>query len=232
MNIAVILAGGVGKRFSSKIPKQFSMLNGKTCLEHTLSVFFVNKNIDKCIIVLPLNWINFTREFLKKYNFEYSLIPGGENRNQSCFNALQSIIECDNIIIHDAVRPCINSKIINQTLLALDHYEAVTVAVPAVDTILKVDNEIVVEIPNRNEFFHSQTPQGFKFKIIKSAYEAAYKDNPDLCGFSDDCGVLKKYFPNKKIKIIRGNFCNLKLTTTKDLSVIQNLLLNNSFNDF
>lgn len=223
MNISIILAGGVGQRLGKTSPKQFLKFNGKTCLEYTLSHFFLNEKIDHVIVVVRPEWINFIDDLFKQFMSKCSIVVAGDNRSQSAYNALRTIDTCDNVVIHDAVRPFINENLINSCLSELDIYEAVTLAVPATDTIIEAKNKFVKNIPNRERLFFNQTPQAFKFRSIKNAYDLAYNDDHALSGFSDDCAIFRKYFPEKRIKIVLGDYRNIKLTTSTDLLLFEQL---------
>lgn len=228
MNTAVILAGGIGARLYCDKPKQFLIFAGKTCLEYTLDVFFKNKNTDRIIVVVHKDWMQYTNNILGKilYNKPYDVISGGRNRNQSTYHALQFLEKydkCNNVIIHDAVRPFVIDRIIDDCVRALYTVEAVDVVVPVVDTIVRVKEGVVVDIPVRQELFCSQTPQAFRFESIKQAYDQAYKIDENLDGFSDDCGLFKQYFPEKEIQTIAGEYFNLKLTRKEDVPILEKL---------
>lgn len=223
MNVAVILAGGVGQRMCEVLPKQFVNFAGETCLERSISRFISNKNIDQVIAVVHKDWETFARKLLEKNNYACTLISAGNNRSQSSYNALKFIKSCDKILIHDAVRPFIKPGFIDMSLSVLDEYDAVTLAVPVKDTISEAENGLIKNIPDRSKFFVNQTPQAFRFQVIKEAYDMAYGKDPELKGFSDDCGVLKKYFPEKQIKIIPGDYQNMKLTVPMDLFLFEKL---------
>ncbi len=229
MNIAVILAGGVGRRMENDVPKQFLIFNGKTCLEHTLYRFVDNENIDRIIVVVPRDWISFTSKLLEQSKFDKcQIVPAGDNRSQSSYNALKFIEKIpaeprDNVLIHDAVRPFVSNQLINECIAGLKNYDAVTVAVPATDTVIEASDEIVTQIPKREKMFINQTPQAFKFQPINQAYEHAYEADPSLSGYSDDCGVFYKYSHGSPIKIVRGDYRNIKLTTPTDLKLFAEL---------
>ncbi|MDE6432575.1 MAG: 2-C-methyl-D-erythritol 4-phosphate cytidylyltransferase, partial [Opitutales bacterium] len=209
MNIVAILAGGVGQRMGMSMPKQFLVFDGKTCLEHTISRFNNAKNIDQIVIAVHPDWIKYAVDLLKRSQFECQIIPAGNNRSQSSYNALNFIdqhFQCDNVLIHDAVRPFVTDKLIDSCLVELNNYDAVTVAVPVTETVIGVDNGFIKNIPDRRELFINQTPQAFKFQNIKQVYDMANNENRLLDGFSDDCSVFLKYFPEKKIKIIPGEY--------------------------
>ena len=228
-NIGILLSGGVGSRLGDDNPKQFLKFAGLTCLEHSFLAFNNNNKIDEIIIVSVLSHIEKTQSLLATHNplKPYQVITGGANRNQSTYRALQHLnSDCEvNLVIHDAVRPLVSNRIINDCILSLNDYSAVDVAIPAVDTIIKKQehNDCIETIPNRNLLMYGQTPQAFKYSKLKSAYSLAYDEDSSLDKFSDDCGVFMKYAPTEKIHIVQGDVFNKKLTTIEDLPVIDRL---------
>ena len=225
-NVAVILAGGIGSRFGLNIPKQFGKIAGKTILEHTLSVFQNNDLIDEICIVGHPDWIWKIEEIVNINNFNKvsKIIEGGKERKDSSLNAIKAYSfdgQDLNLIFHDAVRPFVDDRIINDCINALSHYNAVDVAIPAVDTIIEVENNIIQNIPNREKMMQGQTPQCFRLSTIKKAYENAQKDinfKP-----TDDCGVVKKYLPEEKIYVVKGSYKNIKITHPQDIFLADKL---------
>ena len=129
------------------------------------------------------------------------------------------------LIIHDAVRLLVTSRIIDHVIEALESHTACTAAIPSTDTILQSDTsrQFVNNIPDRSTLFQVQTPQGFHSDILTEAYNKALADP----GFfsTDDCGVVKRYLPETPIKITQGLPFNIKLTYKEDISIIERLLL-------
>ena len=132
-------------------------------------------------------------------------------------------IDC-NLIFHDAVRPMVSQRIISDVVSALDTYNSIAVAVPATDTIVKVDESgcMISEILQRSLLRCQQTPQAFRYETIAQAYKFALAD-PNFVA-TDDCGVVSRYLPNEKIFIVDGEDSNIKVTYPKDLSLLENLI--------
>lgn len=177
----IILAGGEGTRFGGNMPKQFTKISGKTVIEHTLESINKNKLIDSILIVINPSFYDFMKEILLKNNYKKvkKLLKGGTSRQESSYIGLQACDnDTENVLFHDAIRPFVSEKIINNTINALDTYEAVDVAIPSADTLIKINDEnIICDIPKRKYFMRGQTPQGFRKEIIKKAYEM-YMKNP------------------------------------------------------
>lgn len=227
MNIAVILAGGVGSRLGYSIPKQFFKVAGKTVIEHTIDVFEKEESIDEIAIVINEAFMYQVEELVLKNSWKKvkKILKGGSERYMSSLSAINAYEQYpdSNIIFHDAVRPLINQRIIKDVINALDSYSAVDVAIPATDTIIEVNKEgnIITNIPNRQLLRRGQTPQGFKLKTIKKAYEIALKD-PNFVS-SDDCGTVIKYMPDEKIYVVLGEESNMKLTYKEDTYLLDKL---------
>lgn len=230
-NIAVILAGGKGERFDSSLPKQFAKLAGKSVIEHTIDIFENHEKIDEIAIVMNKDFINKMEEIILKNNWKKlkKVLQGGKERYHSSLAAINAYDgEFVNLIFHDAVRPLLSRRIISEVIEALENYDAVDVAIPATDTIIKVntDNMYIENIPQRKQMFQGQTPQAFKSEIIKKAYEIALQD-PNFVT-TDDCGVVKKYMPEKAVFVVNGSPKNIKLTRIEDLYFADKLYQLNS----
>lgn len=225
MNIAVILAGGSGSRMGNNIPKQFLKIAGKQVIEHTIDVFENNKNIDEIIIVSRADYIINIENLVNSNQYQKvkKILHGGKERYHSSLAAINAgNNDDDNLIFHDAVRPLVNNRIIDDCITALDKYSAIDVAIKATDTIIQVDqNNIIESIPARSWLRNGQTPQCFKRGIIKKAYEKALKD-PKF-ETTDDCGVVKKYLPNIPIYVVAGENYNMKLTHPEDIFLLDKL---------
>lgn len=224
-NIAVILASGTGARFESKIPKQFVKLAGKPVIQYTLETFEKCINIDEIYVITKDEYIDFVSELVNKNEFKKvsKILCGGKERYDSTWSAINAapLHDC-NLIIHDAVRPFISEKTINDCISALAKHNAVDVVVDAVDTIVKVDGHFIKEIPNRNQLKRGQTPQAFKKNTLKNAYDLFLKDPNKIA--SDDCGIVLKYLPNEPIYTVMGAESNFKLTHPQDLYLADNLI--------
>ncbi len=224
-NIAVILAGGTGSRFGDSMPKQFQKVAGKKIIEHTIDVFENNELIDEIAVVCQPQFAPLIEQMIIDNHFTKvkKILNGGSERYHSSLSAIAAYDnDDDNLIFHDAVRPLVNDRIINDCILALKQYNAIDVAVKATDTIIQVDGEShITYIPNRSTLRSGQTPQCFKRGIIKQAYKIALAD-PDFLT-TDDCGVVKKYLPDEPIYVVAGEPFNIKVTYQEDLFMLDKL---------
>lgn len=224
-NIAIILAGGSGSRMGSGMPKQFLKVAGKRIIEHTIDVFESNKHIDEIAIVCKSDFIPDMEQIVvgNEYRKVKKILQGGEERYHSSLSAIASYDkDSDNLIFHDAVRPLVNNRIIDDCIEALKTYDAVDVAINATDTIIQVNSaNCITDIPVRSTLRSGQTPQCFKRGVIKSAYDIALAD-PDF-KTTDDCGVVRRYLPDTKVYVVPGEVFNMKITYMEDLFLLDKL---------
>ena len=155
-----------------------------------------------------------------------AVLPGGKERYDSSLAAVRHFSNNPEMIMlfHDAARPLVSERIISDTLKAMKTYNAVDVAIPAVDTIVQCNKEgtYMTSIQDRSLLWRMQTPQGFRQKTIAKAYEVALKD-PQFTA-TDDCGTVLRYLPEEKVGIVRGSERNIKLTYAADVSLLEFLL--------
>jgi len=228
-NIGIILAGGNGSRFGGNLPKQFIKVAGKTIIEHTLDIFQKCDSIDEVAIVINPSFTNEIETIVNnnQYNKVKKILLGGKERSDSsiaAINAYQDEQNADEIklIFHDAVRPFINRTIISEVIDSLSTCNAVDVAIKATDTIIEVcDKNTIVNVPNRDQLRQGQTPQAFRLKTIKKAYQKALAD--PLFKTTDDCGVVLKYLPEETIKVVEGSAENIKITYDLDMFIADKL---------
>lgn len=216
-NIAIILAGGVGSRLGLSTPKQFFKVAGKMVVEHTIDVFECNPHIDEIAIVSNPFYISEFENIVIKNGWRKvkKILKGGAERYHSSLSAIQAYADQQvNLIFHDAVRPLVSQRIINDVVEALATYQAIDVALPSADTIIEVEGDFIHQIPDRSRLRRGQTPQAFDIEIIKQAYQIALKD--PAFKVTDDCGVVKKYLPHIPIYVVTGEESNMKLTYKED----------------
>ena len=229
MNIAVILSAGSGSRFGSDIPKQFINLAGKNIIEYTIAAFEQNDKIDEICIVADTIYHEKLLEISKNNNFTKvkKIIQGGIERKDSSYNAIKEYQNQKdiNLIFHDAVRPFVSQRIINDCIESLETYNAIDVAIPTADTIIQIDeiSKTIENIPQRSKLQRGQTPQAFKLEIIKKAHELANQDKNKPM-FTDDCGLVKQYLPNEDIFVVNGEEKNIKITYKEDLLYAEKLI--------
>ncbi len=225
MNIAVILAGGSGTRLGNDIPKQFMKIAGKQVIEHTIDVFENCRRIDEICIVSRPDFVSEVEALVVRNGYKKvkKILNGGQERYESTLAAVNAYTDdTDNMLFHDAVRPLVSERIINDCIEALEKYNAVDVATKTTDTIISVDGQECIDfIPNRRYLRNGQTPQCFKRGTIRKAYEHALAD-PNFVT-TDDCGTVRKYLSHEPIFVVAGEVSNMKLTYVEDIFLIDKL---------
>ena len=226
MNIALILAAGSGTRMNSELPKQFVVVNNKPLFLYSVETFQNNPDIDMIVIATNEQYISRVKELTMDYSKVEAVIAGGETRQASVYNGLKQIeklinSENDNILIHDSARPLVSDRIISKNVRACIKFGAVDTVIQASDTIINSkDNETINEILDRKEIYQTQTPQSFRFSIIKEAHERALKDN--VPNVTDDCKLAMHF--GVDVHFVQGDKLNFKVTTPEDLEMFKALV--------
>tara|TARA_R110001583_G_scaffold73390_2_gene204286 strand:+ start:2472 stop:3161 length:690 start_codon:yes stop_codon:yes gene_type:complete len=220
-NVAVILAGGTGKRMGAYLPKQFLKIAGKSIIEHSIAIFEKHTGISEVCVVIHSNFVANVERIVSEAGFKKvnKILCGGKQRSDSSMAAISAYEnEQDvNLIFHDAVRPFVKQSIIDDVVAGLAVGKSVAVAIPSTDTIFKLNEEKCIEsVPPRDFLYRAQTPQAFSCKTIKQAYDLALND-PNFRA-TDDCGVVLRYMPNEAIHIVEGDEKNIKITFEQDLA--------------
>ena len=225
MNIAVIFAGGVGKRMHSKEkPKQFLEMHGKAIIIHTLEVFEHSSEIDAIVIACVKEWIPYLQKLIDISNIKkvVTIVPGGETGQLSIYNGLCAAekiagTEKSIVLIHDGVRPLITTQVIHDNINSVKlHGSAITcVTVTETVMIVKADNEIDY-IPNRV----ARAPQSFWLDDVLRAQRTAL--NEGMNSFIDTCSLMQHY--GFKMYLIDGPRENIKITTPEDFYIMRAML--------
>lgn len=213
----IILAGGSGERFGGDLPKQFVKIAGKTIIEHTIEKMEQSGVIDSVIVVVSEKYYEYMNELILKNHFKKvkKIILGGNSRQESSYAGICACDEnTDYVLFHDAIRPFVSERILQDVVKALQRYPAVDVAIPCADTIIKVTDEKKIEqIPARKYLMRGQTPQGFHLSLIKAAYERYMQD--ENITVTDDCGIIS-YYQMADIYVVEGEEQNIKITYHED----------------
>ncbi|MBI4812770.1 2-C-methyl-D-erythritol 4-phosphate cytidylyltransferase [Candidatus Falkowbacteria bacterium] len=218
-NVAIIVGAGKGKRIGLK-DKAFLIINRETLLVHAISPFEKCGSIKEIILVVRKNRINSARRLINKCQFKKvkKIITGGKTRQDSVYNALQKIEEADYVLIHDAARPAVTEQLIENCLENAQKFGAAVPAIPPRDTV-KQGSKFVQKTLPRNNLWLAQTPQAFRYEILKGAHESARKNN--FYG-TDDASLVERM--GRKIKIVPGLYENIKITTPVDINIGKRLL--------
>lgn len=220
---AIILAAGNSTRYNitrnkDNVNKNFEEVKGKSLLSFSLREFSKNDYVDNIIIAAKENEMNYVQNIINEENInkKIKIVQGGEERKDSVYNSIKNS-NSDIVIIHDGARPAIKQKYINECIENMDKYKGVTVGVKSVDTIKITDeNDIVINTTKRSNTWAIQTPQCFDRKTLLEMHEK-YKND----FVTDDCMLLEK--DNYAIKIIEGDYTNLKVTTPVDLKAVNEI---------
>ena len=207
----IILLAGNSTRYGKN--KNFEELDNKLVFLYSLDVFNNNTYIDDIILVIRESDKEFIDNLLKKYHFNKNikLVIGGSTRMESVYNALINT-NSEIVVIHDAARPMIKDEYINNCIEAIEKYRGAIIAVKVKDTI-KLTNEEgeIISSTNRVNTYMAQTPQVF-YRDLLLKLHLKYKNNLTI---TDDSMLLE--MDGYKIKIVNGDYTNIKLTTKDDL---------------
>ncbi|MGD8777979.1 MAG: 2-C-methyl-D-erythritol 4-phosphate cytidylyltransferase [Ignavibacteria bacterium] len=219
---AIIPSGGESKRFGGNMPKQYLQVNDKEIIVHTLEIFQNCNLVDEIIIAARKNYFNLINELKVKYKINKltKLIEGGATRQESVANALFSInnIEDNDLIaVHDAARPLLSKKILIDSINSAKIFDSIVVAINAKDTLLK-GNDFVENYVDRKNIWYAQTPQVFKYHIINHSMKKAI--NEKFIGTDESMLVNRAGY---KVKFVRGEATNFKITTLDDFNLFKSL---------
>lgn len=223
--VALIPAAGMGKRMGASINKQYLLLGGKPILAHTLQLFEDAEFIDEIYPIVPLDEISYCRqEVVERYGFAKvrQIIAGGAERQHSVLNGLRAIAAAgadDIVLIHDGVRPFVTQETLRRSIEVARKHQGALVAVPVKDTVKVARDGFAVGTPPRTALWLAQTPQTFRYDIIRAAHESAAAEDY-LC--TDDASLLERVGEHSHIVI--GDYRNIKITTPEDMILAEAFL--------
>lgn len=221
---AIIAAAGMSNRMGSKINKQFISINNKPVLAHTIEKFNKCKYIDEIILVAREDEINYCRkEIVRKYKFNKvsKIVRGGKERQDSVYNGILALDERTDIVLsHDGARPFVKMQNIIDGIEGVIKHGACVIGVPVKDTIKVVEgDQKIADTPKRSLLWAAQTPQCFKKEIIMEGYKKARENN--FIG-TDDSSLVERL--GIDVKMIMGNYENIKITTPEDIIIAESIL--------
>ena len=228
--VVIIPAAGLGTRMAAvsggpkSKTKQFFELQGTPILVHTLRKFADCKAVSDIIVALRKNETAGFQKHIENENFKGRLriVEGGEHRQNSVANALAAIKAADDdiVLVHDAVRPFVDQETIVNVIEAVKKYDAAIAGVPAIDTVKQVDRTadgaVVIATVPREKMVLAQTPQGFRFGVLKKAFDEAMAD-----GFmgTDEASLIER--AGGAVHVVMGSPRNMKITTPADLELAE-----------
>lgn len=218
-NVAVIFAGGTGKRMNTKSkPKQFLELHSKPILIYTLERFNNHQEIDGIVLVVLNEWIGYCKDLVDKYRLQKvkAVIPGGDSALQSQYNGLLKVAELfekDSIVlIHDGVRPLVDDDTISKNISSVKENGTAITVTPAIETItIKTETGEIGEIIERSKVEMARAPQSFWLPDILEAHRRAKNDG---IVFIDSASMMQHY--GHVLYSVEGSPENIKITTPND----------------
>jgi 2-C-methyl-D-erythritol 4-phosphate cytidylyltransferase len=234
--IVIIPAAGLGTRMAAKpssknkkapLSKQFTELGGTPILIHTLRKFAASPEVSEVYIALRKNEISGFRSLLESSGKEIlkkkvQLVEGGEHRQESVGLALAAVSAApdDIVLVHDAVRPFVTEEIIQDVIRAAQKYGAAIAGMPAVDTIKQVERTaegaVITSTISRERVVLAQTPQGFRYDVLKKAFDEAAVD--DFMG-TDEASLVER--SGHEVVVVMGSSRNIKITTPADMELAE-----------
>ena len=215
----IILLAGDSTRYGNQKNKNFELLENGTVLDYNLKVFLNSNLIDNIILVIREQDILEIMSILDKYEIEkkVTIVFGGQSRRESVYNALFKT-NSKYVVIHDCARPFIKEEYIDKCLSAMNKFQGASIGVKAKDTIkICDDNGVVQKTTKRSNTWQVQTPQCFDRKTLLKAHNK-YQYDVDI---TDDCMLLEN--EGYKVKIIEGDYTNIKITTKEDINYFKSL---------
>lgn len=220
----VIAAAGTATRMGSKINKQYLLLKSRPVLAYSLDAFEEFDLVDEIVIVAnPMEVEYCEKEIVKKYHYKKvsQVVPGGKERQDSVWTGLKHLrSDTDLVAVHDGARPLLSFKLLEDLLVEAEEWGAAIPGVNPTDTLKVVDrDEFVRQTLDRSSVAAIQTPQIFKYNELLSAYNQAYEE-----GFTatDDASLFETYIG--RVKVVKGDYRNIKITTPLDLKIAEVLL--------
>lgn len=216
----IITSGGIGQRMQSSVPKQFLPLEGIPVLCRTLMAFEPWHEKAHFIVTIPSDHITTWKSISCQHSLpDHIICTGGDTRFQSVKNALEHVPDNENaiVLVHDGVRPLVQEETISEAILTAQQYGSAIPYVPITASLRRLSTDGRSEAVNRTGMVQIQTPQAFKAKLLKEAYQQDYRPE-----FTDDATVYEA--AGHKLFFFEDNDSNIKITTPSDLDKASFLL--------
>lgn len=227
MNYVILLAGGVGKRMGADVPKQFIIVEGKPIIAYSIENFQRNEQIEKIVVVCVKDWIDYVKKIVKEYGLTKVewIIEGGNTGHDSIKNGVfflkDKVNPDDYIIVHDAVRPILPQKAINEVLrVAHEKGNASSSIVCHPPIVYTEDGESGVKDIDREHVMLTASPQAYEFSLALNCYEKAEAENKNNFTFTSS---LLIYY-GERVYFAKGTTSNIKVTKKEDIALFEALL--------
>lgn len=231
MVFGAILAGGVGSRLGSDMPKQFLILGDKPVIVHSLEKFLSCSRVDHVFIGVHPDFLDHTQSLVEQYvpadKARVHILCGGGSRNDTLQNIIAAIdllrqdYDEDIIVTHDAARPFVTMRMIEENIDAAIKYGAVNTVCAATDTIVvSEDGMTVSDIPNKAVMYYGHSPQSFRINMLKSLYSTLTQEEKDI--LTDACKIC--CLRGQPVALVRSEYTNLKITTPGDYLIAQGFI--------
>ncbi|HNU68612.1 MAG TPA: IspD/TarI family cytidylyltransferase [Myxococcota bacterium] len=225
--VAVVVGAGMGRRVGTRRPKQFEEVSGRPLITYTLDIFDRMAEIDGIIVVVPADWVDFTRAMVTRcqYSRIIDVIPGGASRQMSSFSGVILARRfggphLKKIVVHDAVRPLASVELVQKVLKAADRTGAATAAARVTDTIFSISGDTVTGVVDRSSLVAVQTPQAFDPELLVQAHRNAL--TAGITDASDDVGLVLR--DGGSAVVVESDTGNLKITYGSDMRLLERLL--------
>lgn len=219
----IIPAAGSGTRLNSSVPKPYLEIGGRSILEHTVGKFAQLEQLTSVIIACQAEHLEQTQAMLSPLlpeQIRLTVVEGGSERQYSIMNALEEVGDEELTAVHDAVRPFVTPEQIKRCAVAAQQHGGAILAVPAKDTIKKVENGgRITETPDRNLLWQAQTPQIFRTELLKAAFQKAISEQ---YRGTDDASLVERV--GGTVHVVEGSRENFKITYPLDMKVAEALL--------
>lgn len=233
MTYAAVLAGGIGSRMGNPtLPKQYMEVGGKPILVRSVEQFACREDLACVLVLTPEDWVSYTEDLLAKHGLTtrdvpVTVISGGATRNDTLRNAISwleahfDLAEDDVFLTHDAVRPFLTQKMIDDNIEAVKTHGACGTVIPSTDTIIQSeDGTLISDIPDRSKLYQMQTPQSFRPLKLKALMDSLTPEEEAV--LTDGCKIY--LLKGEPVAMVDGDVTNIKVTYPSDLAFAESFL--------
>jgi 2-C-methyl-D-erythritol 4-phosphate cytidylyltransferase len=224
--VAVVLGADAGDLPGTGVPALLAPLAGQPLIEHPVAAFEAAPPVDEILVVAPPALAGRVRRLLAAggYRKVSGVLEGGPDRIASVRQAIAALSGAADVVvlIHDAACPLVGHRVIEDCVTALGSHDAVCAAVPAADTMVRVEKDLITERPPRDRLRRRQSPQGFRLPVIRRACELAAAD--PAFEPADECGVVLRYLPGVTVRLVRGSEQGFPVTGQADIDIAETML--------